>query len=56
MAVQASMWKRVPFTSGVQVPCDISVSLEEFTRIQQGLLPEGMEDKWFVFYETPYLF
>ena len=29
---------------------------EEFERLQRGVLPEEMEDKWFVFYEEPWLY
>lgn len=45
-----------PFTRGVPVPCTLSVSHEEFRRIKQGFLPQGMEDKWFIYYEAPFLY
>jgi hypothetical protein len=48
-------WKRVPFTSGVPVPFSSSFTLEEFDRIAAGLVPQQMEDKWFIYYEPPYL-
>src|SRR5437870_4568424 len=28
----------------------------EFARIKRGLIPVNMEDKWFVFFETPWLY
>jgi hypothetical protein len=31
-------------------------SLAEFDRIRQGLIPIEMEDKWFIFYEAPWLY
>lgn len=31
-------------------------TLEEFERIRRGLIPHEMEDKWFVFFEEPWLF
>ena len=31
-------------------------SPEEFARISQGLIPEDMEEKWFVYYEQPWLY
>ncbi|MEH2305704.1 hypothetical protein [Nostoc sp.] len=31
-------------------------SQEEFNRITAGVIPEQMEDKWFIFYEAPWLF
>ncbi|QKQ76137.1 hypothetical protein [Nostoc sp. TCL240-02] len=31
-------------------------SQEEFDRITAGVIPEQMEDKWFIFYEAPWLY
>jgi hypothetical protein len=31
-------------------------SQEEFQRLQRGLIPEAMEDKWFIFHEQPWLY
>ncbi|MEH1942878.1 MAG: hypothetical protein V7L01_22030 [Nostoc sp.] len=31
-------------------------SQEEFDRIAAGVIPEQMEDKWFIFYEAPWLY
>ncbi|MEH1868518.1 MAG: hypothetical protein V7K69_26460 [Nostoc sp.] len=31
-------------------------SQEEFNRIAAGIIPEQMEDKWFIFYEAPWLY
>jgi hypothetical protein len=31
-------------------------SLAEFEEIKRGLVPEEMEDKWFIFYEEPWLY
>ncbi|MBI5593112.1 MAG: hypothetical protein HY881_21815 [Deltaproteobacteria bacterium] len=33
-----------------------SYTLEEFDRIKRGLIPREMEDKWFVFFEEPWLY
>ncbi|AVH66799.1 MULTISPECIES: hypothetical protein [unclassified Nostoc] len=29
---------------------------EEFDRITAGVIPEQMEDKWFIFYEAPWVY
>jgi len=31
-------------------------SVEDFERIKRGVIPQAMEDKWFVFYEEPWLY
>ncbi|MEH2077262.1 MAG: hypothetical protein V7K57_23160 [Nostoc sp.] len=31
-------------------------SQEEFDRITAGVIPEQMEDKWFIFYEAPWVY
>lgn len=56
MAVTRDSWKCTPFVSGTPVPYRTSYSTGEMERIRAGLLPEAMEDKWFVFFEAPYLY
>jgi hypothetical protein len=31
-------------------------TFDEFERIKRGLIPREMEDKWFIFYEEPWLY
>ena len=31
-------------------------SKQEFARLASGLVPAGMDDKWFIFYEAPWLY
>src|SRR5690349_5322600 len=31
-------------------------SLAEFDRIRQGFIPSDMDDRWFIFYEEPWLY
>ena len=56
MKARASDWTCEPFMSGVPVPCSLSFTREELERVQAGLLPRAMEDKWFIYYEAPFLF
>jgi hypothetical protein len=56
MTASSASWKREPFTDGVPLTYRATFSDAEFLRLQNGLVPEQMEDKWFVYYETPYLF
>jgi hypothetical protein len=50
-------WKTTPLpASRTALPFDRSYTAEEFTRIKDGSVPECMEDKWFIFYEEPWLY
>lgn len=33
-----------------------SYTLQEFEQISRGLIPQQMEDKWFIYYEAPWLY
>ena len=56
MAASADSWKSEPFREGVPLPYQAVFSTEEFARLKTGLVPQSMEDKWFVYYEEPHLF
>lgn len=56
MAATKESWKRIPFASGVPIPFQETFLREEFDRVRKGLVPEVMEDKWFIYFEEPYLF
>ena len=50
-------WKTLPLPE-VRAPLGFeeSYTSEEFERIKRGLIPQEMEDKWFVFYEGAWLY
>jgi hypothetical protein len=52
----ANSWRRLPFGEGVPVRYRAVLGVEEFERVSQGFIPRQMEDKWFIYYEAPYLF
>ncbi len=56
MAGTRDQWKRIPFTSGVSIPFEGTFSREEFDKIREGVVPEGMEVIWFAYFEAPHLF
>lgn len=56
MAATKDRWKRIAFTEGVPIPFEAAFTREEFDRIREGLVPEVMEDKWFMYFEEPHLF
>ena len=48
-------WKALPSRAST-ISLDRSFSSGEIQRIQCGLIPEEMEDKWFIYWETDRLF
>jgi hypothetical protein len=50
-------WQSLPLPDECrEVPLERLYTAAEFTRIAAGRVPEVMEDKWFVFYEEPWLY
>ncbi|WP_375494957.1 hypothetical protein [uncultured Nostoc sp.] len=50
-------WKTEPMPSTyTNITLEKVYSQEEFDRIAAGVIPEQMEDKWFIFYDTPWLY
>ena len=56
MAAHADSWKREPFEDGVPVHYVRTFTPKEYARLREGLIPRAMEDKWFVYYDQPYLY
>lgn len=52
-----SSWEIEPMPDArARVPYARTFDATEYARLQRGLIPEQMEDKWFIFYEAPLLF
>ena len=50
-------WQTHPLPDArTRIPLDRAFSASEMARIRLGLIPEQMEDKWFVFWEDDLLF
>lgn len=49
-------WQRKPFVTGVPLQYHTSLSAQQFQLARLGVIPEVMEDKWFIYYEEPYLY
>ena len=56
MPVTGTSWRRIPFASGHPVPYHAAFSPEEVNRLEAGLRPREMEDKWFIYFEEPCLY
>jgi hypothetical protein len=48
--------KHSDLVDGVDIPYRASFSHDDWTAIKLGLVPQAMEDKWFIFYEAPNLY
>ena len=50
-------WKTRPMPEArATIALEHSYTLAEFAALQAGLVPEEMEDKWFIFFEDPWLY
>ena len=57
MTASRGDWKTTPLPAArATLTCDRSYSADEFERLKEGHVPEEMEDKWFAFYEEPWLY
>jgi hypothetical protein len=56
MTATTESWKHEPFGEGRPLPFTASYDAGELLRITAGLVPQAMEDKWFIFYAAPHLF
>lgn len=54
---QASDWQTNPLPEErITIPLERTFSPEEMSRIRQGLIPEEMEDKWFIYWQEDTLY
>ena len=51
MKAEPKQWKHLPFSSVSPVPYSRIFSGSEYERLAQGLIPQTMEDKWFIYLE-----
>ena len=49
-------WENIPIDNPQKINIELAFSLEQFNKIKNGLIPEEMEDKWFIFYENNWLY
>jgi hypothetical protein len=56
MTARDDSWKREPFGPVAPIPYAAVFTPAELERIGKGLIPQAMEDKWFIYFEEPSLF
>lgn len=50
-------WKTLPVPEArAELEFLRTYDLADFDRIKHGLIPQAMEDKWFIFFEEPWLY
>jgi hypothetical protein len=56
MPASVTSWKHEPFKQGVPLAYQAFFDVAESASLKAGLIPQAMEDKWFVYYDEPHLF
>ena len=56
MAATADSCKHEPFTAGTCIPFNATFTATESARLEAGLIPQAMEDKWFIYSQELHLF
>jgi hypothetical protein len=54
-ATKAS-WKNLPMDNPKRIEIDLKLTEDQFLKVSRGLIPEEMEDKWFIYFEDGWLF
>jgi hypothetical protein len=49
-------WKNNPIDTPKKIMIELSFSKEQYNKIIKGLIPQRMEDKWFIFFENNWLY
>jgi len=52
---KSDSWQHKAFGSGVLLQYRTTLNPAQFQLAQLGIVPKVMEDKWFVYYEEPYI-
>lgn len=50
-AAKAGDWKTEPFGPCILLPYRASYTKQEAARLKKGLIPQGMEDRWFIYFD-----
>ena len=49
-------WKQEPIDKPKRIYISLHLTEKQFSKLTKGLIPQQMEDKWFVFYENDWLY
>lgn len=49
-------WKNIPIDNPKRIHIDLKFTDKQFSKLTMGLIPQEMEDKWFIYYEDEWLY
>ena len=49
-------WENIPIDNPKRIDIDLVFTHQQFSKLTRGLIPQQMEDKWFIFYENEWLY
>jgi len=49
-------WQNVPIDIPKRIDIDLHFTAKQFSKLIKGLIPQQMEDKWFIYYENDWLY
>ncbi len=49
-------WKNLPIDHPKRIDIDLVFTDNQFSKLTKGLIPQEMEDKWFIYYENEWLY
>jgi len=49
-------WKNIPIDNPKRIDIDLLFTEKQFSKLKNGLIPQQMEDKWFIYYENEWLY
>ncbi len=49
-------WINIPIDIPKRIDIDLKFTEKQFSELKKGLIPEQMEDKWFIYYEDEWLY
>lgn len=48
-------WKNIPIDTPKRIDIELLFTEKQFSKLTKGLIPQQMEDKWFIYYENEWL-
>lgn len=49
-------WENIPIDNPKRINIDLLFTDKQFSKLNNGLIPQQMEDKWFIYYENEWLY
>ena len=49
-------WKNIPIDNPKEIVIDLYFTDKQFSKLTKGLIPQAMEDKWFIYFENDELY